>query len=178
MIAEKVWQKVNIEIEGGDKLHDRGAADPGRLTRFGIAQRYHPDIDIVNASEQDIRLYCNQVFWNKGMCDQYSEGKALVVYDTLFMDNGAGAVFIQKAIGAKPDGVIGGQTVARIRMTDLEALIRGVHKQRRAKYLKRNDAVEEANENGWMDRLENIAVSAMAFEYRAFPRTLSGTVGE
>jgi hypothetical protein len=58
--------KIVIGLEGGDSDNP---ADPGGYTRFGIAQRYHPDIDVRNMTiDQAKKIYLTK-YWIPAGCD-------------------------------------------------------------------------------------------------------------
>lgn len=180
MISGYAFQIVNVQIEGGGKVHDRGADDPGGVTNWGFAQRYNPDVDVRTLDEWGAKARAFLHYWEPMGCDQYSPGKALVVYDCAFQHGvPTAAIWLQQTVGAVCDGHVGANTVRAVRNTDVGDLILGMHRQRRIKYLSRNDRVEESNEGGWVDRLMRIAVEAMRFDLGGKgDRILSGAVGE
>lgn len=50
-------------LEGGDKL----VTDAGGLTKYGISQRWHPEVDIANLTRaQAIEIYRNEYWANSG----------------------------------------------------------------------------------------------------------------
>lgn len=161
----RVFHLVNGQIEGGGKVHDRGADDPGGVTNWGFAQRYNTDIDVRTLDEWGARSRAFARYWKPMGCEDYSEGKALVVYDCAFQHGTSTAKFwLQQSVGVKRDGVIGPVTVKAVQTMDIGDLIISLHRLRRIRYLGRNDHVEEVNEGGWIDRIMRIAVEAMRLD--------------
>lgn len=53
-----------LEREGGAKITEN-PKDPGGLTKYGISQRAHPDVDIRNLTEDKARAIYRADYWDK-----------------------------------------------------------------------------------------------------------------
>ena len=106
--------------EGGLSM-DR--ADPGnwtggavgkgilRGTKYGISAAAYPTLDIASLTLDQARAIYRVQYWDKLRCYLLPLPLALLVYDA-GVNNGVGnaAKFLQRAIGADADGLIGTQT--------------------------------------------------------------------
>ena len=105
-----------------DGAPHRDPSDPGGDTRYGIAQRWHPRLKVLElTSAQAIDVYRLE-YWLAGKCDRMPPPVALVHFDALV--NGipdppgrkgysAGHV-LQEALGVKADGAVGPRTLAAL----------------------------------------------------------------
>jgi lysozyme family protein len=158
---------VNVDLEGGSRMTD-DPLDPGGLTKWGFSQRANPDIDIANLDEAKARDLAFQRYWKPMMCDQFSPGVGLAVYDTAF-NHGVGAAtkMLQYAAGVRVDGSIGAITIRAVRMLDAGTLLIRLNERRMITYtIGTNAATLERFARGWMNRLIRITVEAMRLEAR------------
>lgn len=73
------WDSQGNVIETG--LND-DPHDPGGVTKFGIAQRWHPGVDVKNLTiAQAIAIYKTE-YWDKWKCDGLPDAWALFVFDS------------------------------------------------------------------------------------------------
>lgn len=89
--------------------------DPGGLTRWGISQNNHPDINVSNLTlEQATDIYKNE-YWKTCKCDVMPPMLAFVVFD-MAVNQGVGVAIrdLQKILGVKVDGIIGPETLTAI----------------------------------------------------------------
>lgn len=132
-------QTLEFECGGDPETHDgyvNDPADPGGETKYGIAKRYYPDLDIKGLTyEQARRLYYAE-YWQRFKCDLVPEPLRGTYFDMLVIPGpGAAGRLLQRAynslgIGAPltVDGVVGLKTltacidlpVDRLRMLRLE----------------------------------------------------------
>jgi len=77
------WQRAIdfvLAHEGG--YVPASANDPGGETNYGIAKRYHPELDIKKMSrDMAIEIY-NKEYWRTCRCEILSDDLALAVLDT------------------------------------------------------------------------------------------------
>jgi lysozyme family protein len=59
-----------------------GTKDPGGETNFGIAKRWHPNVDIAKLSLQGAMTIYWTDYWLKFQCDTMSDPWALFVFDS------------------------------------------------------------------------------------------------
>jgi len=62
MRFEEAFDKTVWGWEGGDKLHTV-PGDPGGTTRWGIAQRFHPEVDVRTMTEDEAKSFYYRKFW-------------------------------------------------------------------------------------------------------------------
>lgn len=101
-----------IEEEGGSKLVN-DPSDPGGLTKYGIASKYHPGVDIKGLTrDQAVGIYRKE-YWQASGCPKLPRGFALALFDNAVHHGVWGAtVALQSALGTTADGIIGLRTVA------------------------------------------------------------------
>jgi lysozyme family protein len=107
-----------IGNEGGYSFNP---ADPGGETMWGVtarvarAQGYAgpmKDLPIDTAKQ-----IAKKEYWDAYQCDQFDARVGFQVFDAAY-NGGHPAQWLQRAAGVTPDGVIGAQTVAKVRSSD------------------------------------------------------------
>ena len=114
-----------LKEEGGYVDHSQ---DPGGATNRGVTKRTWEEWvghevtkdDIKALTVEDVTPLYRKRFWNVCRCDDLPAGVDYVVFD-LAVNSGTGraAKFLQSAVGATPDGVIGPNTITIVRRTEL-----------------------------------------------------------
>lgn len=98
------------DIEGG---YSNDPQDPGGETNFGIAKRYHPDVDIRNLTKEAAKAIYFKEYWEKYHCALLSETFAPIFMDSLVNPGpGFATKSLQTLCGLTPDGIIGAKTKA------------------------------------------------------------------
>ena len=69
-----------IGLEGGDRVTDY-AWDPGGLTKYGICQRSHPNVDIRNLTLAGAEQIYADEYWGPAGCEAQPEPVALNLFD-------------------------------------------------------------------------------------------------
>lgn len=109
--------------EGG---YTPGVGDPGGETKFGIAKRFHPNVDIKNLTrDQAIEIY-RADFWNKGGFDSYPDGVGFQTLDAA-VNHGIPEAnkLLQQAVGVTADGEVGPVTQTAVKaMSETDILFR------------------------------------------------------
>ena len=110
--------------EGGLSLdrNDRGNWTSGKIgvgslngTKYGISAMAYPHLDIRNLTLQDAKDIYRRDYWNKCRCDDLPIGIDYLVFDAAVNHgNSRSAKFLQTAVGAVADGIIGEKTVAKV----------------------------------------------------------------
>lgn len=113
-----------IAHEGGytDDPRDRGnwtTGIPGRGelrgTKFGIAAHAYPTLDIKNLTLEDARRIYKRDYWDRVRCDELPPSLRAPMFDIAVNSGVGGAVrMLQRAVGARDDGVFGPATMAAI----------------------------------------------------------------
>lgn len=94
-----------INIEGG---YVNNPADPGGETKYGIAKRFHPGVDIANLTVAQARTIMIREYWAPCRCDLLSNPIAFFVFDTAVNDGvSIAAMLLQECVGVRVDHIIG-----------------------------------------------------------------------
>ena len=131
--------------EGGWSNHP---SDPGGLTRYGITLKLLKGLridfngdgvidgkDLAAMTESQAAMIYRRRFWDKARCDQLPRGLDLAVFDSAVNQGPARAVkFLQKAVGAKADGLIGPKTLAAVARKPASAVLTDVMARRAVHY--------------------------------------------
>lgn len=117
-----------IGHEGGftDNRNDRGNWTSGVIgqgqlkgTKYGIAAMSYPDLDIKNLTLQQAKAIYKRDYWDKVGGDQLPPKVAFNVFDGAINSGiGRSARWLQMAVGAKPDGMIGPMTLRAVKAQD------------------------------------------------------------
>jgi lysozyme family protein len=119
------WEKAiqfTLSREGG-YVHDPD--DPGGETNFGIAKRYHPDVDIKNLTIEQAREIYKREYWDAIGLDAMPEMIAVAVFDTAvnigkfkavqMLQESCNSYNIDEKLNLNLDGVIGPKTIHVVR---------------------------------------------------------------
>lgn len=151
--------KLILEHEGGYVDHPK---DPGGATNMGITLKTLEawlgrevtkqevkdlDLDVVKAIYKDR-------YWNKIKGDDLPSGVDLMVFD-FAVNSGThrAAKFLQRAVGAQSDGLIGPKTLKKVSKQDPSELIKKLTIRRDKFY--RSLSTFDTFGTGWMRRLES-----------------------
>jgi len=150
-----------VLAEEGPPTND--PADPGGYTLYGIAQRYHPQIDVRSLTLEKARAIYRSDYWDAVQAEQLPRVLALVTFDAAVQHSPTEAVkLLQAALRVEDDGVLGPVTLAAARAARAEAVPRALglrarryHQQvelypYKAKWL-----------NGWLIRLFELQAWAL-----------------
>lgn len=80
----KLFDRVldfTLKWEGGDKLHNV-SGDPGGWTKYGIAQKYHPAVDVPNLTLEQAKEIYRRWYWNPSGCESLYGALAAAVFDS------------------------------------------------------------------------------------------------
>lgn len=100
-----------LRLEGG---YVDDPADPGGETKFGISKRAYPGLDIGALTEADAAAIYRRDFWDALRCDTLPPALAVCLFDAAVNQGRNAAIrLLQRAVGAKEDGVLGPDTLAR-----------------------------------------------------------------
>lgn len=104
MDFDKAFEIV-VGLEGG---YVNDPKDPGGETKYGIAKRYHPNIDIANLSLSQAKSIYLVEYWNIARCDDVADGLKLIQFDTAVNMSPEDAItLLQRALKIKDDGKFG-----------------------------------------------------------------------
>lgn len=147
---------VVLGHEGGESVHPD---DRGGPTKFGIAQRWHPDVDVRSLTrERAIEIYWERYWQGRGY-ERLPEAVAIKVFD-LAVNVGRllAGICLQRALracGARvvEDGVIGPKTAAAAANVDPAALLAAVRSEAAGEYRRMASITgQRVFEAGWLNR--------------------------
>jgi lysozyme family protein len=120
--------EIVIGHEGG---YSNNSADPGGETKYGISRRSYPNINLGALTLDQAKAIYQVDYWNKAGCDLCDPGLGLIVFDAA-VNNGVGQAvrWLQAAVGAGADGVIGPATRAAIQKADPQQALVALHAAR------------------------------------------------
>ncbi len=107
-------------------------ADPGGATNLGCTKAVweewcgHPvDVQAIkDLTPEDVAPLYREKYWHKVRGDDLPAGIDYCVFDTAINSGpGRAAKFLQEAVGATPDGIIGLRTLAAVREADPRQVI-------------------------------------------------------
>lgn len=123
---------ILLKHEGGFSDHP---ADPGGKTRFGITEAVAREVGYRGDMRElplDLakRIYKDR-YWDAVRAEELPEAVRYAVFDAA-VNSGPrqAALWLQRAVGVKDDGIIGPQTLAAVRAADPERLLRRMLAQR------------------------------------------------
>lgn len=146
-------------FEGGSVLvHDDGGA-----TRYGIAQRFNPDLDVEHLTREAAVERYRERYYDALRCGEMTPGVGFLVFDMAVNTGPVRAVdMLQAELRVEQDGVVGPDTLDASRRAPVLELIAGLTQRRVLWY------VEECQRrpykrkwlNGWLRRAHRGAVYA------------------
>lgn len=117
---------VLLKHEGGFSDH---AADPGGKTRFGITEAVAREVGYRGDMRElplglAKRIYKDR-YWDAVRAEELPAAVRYAVFDAAVNSGPRQAIlWLQRAVGAKDDGIIGPQTMTLVRAADPERLLR------------------------------------------------------
>ena len=115
-LSDRVFAKATAFVidvlEGGE----RPVTDSGGLTRYGIAQRSHPSVDVAKITRADAVAIYRRDYWATLKADLLPPALALLLFAAAVNAGNYHAVrILQRAVGVTQDGVVGQQTLLAVR---------------------------------------------------------------
>lgn len=161
--------ELTMGIEGGftDDPRDPGNWTGGKRnkgtlkgTKFGISAASYPHLDIKNLTLQDAKNIYKADYWDAVRGDEMPKGLDFILWD-IAVNHGPhdAKVWLQAAIGAASDGIIGPRTMKRLATKNVEDVIKEVCALRANNYA-RLKAVSVYGK-GWYRRLTSTLVDAI-----------------
>jgi lysozyme family protein len=129
--------------------------DAGGETKFGIAKRANPTVDIAKLTwEGALAIYYSH-YWLKGKCDRLYPNVAVLHFDgCVNFGVGQAAKFLQRAVSVQVDGAIGELTIDAARMLNQITVCNTICDQRDTYYkqIVFNKPAQGRFLNGWLRR--------------------------
>lgn len=117
------WDENTSGVKDGTNLRACGyvndPSDAGGETKFGIAKNANPTVNIRGLKWEDAKAIYFDKYWLAGGCDGLSSRLAALHFDGC-VNHGIkrAGIFLQRAVGATPDGFVGPGTIAKSKMVD------------------------------------------------------------
>lgn len=90
--------------------------DPGGRTKYGISQRSYPDLDIKNLTLREARRIYYEDYWQAVRADNLPGWLRFDVFDGAVNSGPKQSIkWLQFAVGAAQDGIIGNETLSKAR---------------------------------------------------------------
>jgi len=146
-----------IRDDSGWTPHDPD--DPGGRTRWGVASRWHPNVDLDSLTRSGAEDFYRREFWVPLRGDDLPEPLGLVMLDWAVPHGVRTATrALQGVLGVYADGRIGQQTLAAVRARDPKSLARQLIATRKRAIQQIHSGKYEA---GWLARLVDVALAAL-----------------
>jgi lysozyme family protein len=141
--------------------------DAGGETKFGIAANLNPDLDITNLTWEQAKGVYYERYWLEGRCHELPPRVAVLHFDGC-INHGVkrAGVFLQRAAGVTPDGVIGKLTLQRVNSLDDRTLCERICDQRAQFYrtIVANRPSQAKFLRGWLRRIDEMRAFALNLE--------------
>jgi lysozyme family protein len=120
IIMQKEILKTIDEYEGG---LTNDVADKGGETKYGIAKKYYPDVDIASLTKDQAVAIYGKDYWTPLRLDEVKSLRIRWKVFDLGVNCGIGtsAKFLQRAVQVPDDGIIGTVTLQRLNNWTLPA---------------------------------------------------------
>jgi len=168
-----VAYKFVRSVEGGysNRPNDRGGeTNYGIATKGGLAEAKRRGIipnnyTVKDLTEQDVKRIYREIYWDGIKGDKIAQidpKLAIALFDFYINAGGNAVKELQKIIGAKPDGVVGNETLAKLReyvdQYGSEKLINEFLKARENYYREIANKKPDQREflSGWLNRIERL----------------------
>jgi lysozyme family protein len=137
--------------------------DAGGLTKYGIDQRSHPDVDIENLTVEKAAEIYRKEYWEKHHCDKLDWPLSLAIFDiAVNMGGGMAIKLLQRVCQTVDDGAWGKNTQAavtaacKVRGPETVALQVCVLRDQFYNNLAESKPHLAKFKNGWLNRVEDL----------------------
>tara|TARA_R110002126_G_scaffold187597_1_gene336246 strand:+ start:71 stop:595 length:525 start_codon:yes stop_codon:yes gene_type:complete len=123
----------SVGNEGGftNDRRDRGNWTSGKIgvgklngTKQGVSAMTYPNLDIINLTDDEIKEIYYRDWWLKLGMDKFRPAISYQMFDAAINHGMSRATkLLQKAVGATADGVIGPNTMGKVKDTELNDLL-------------------------------------------------------
>ena len=134
-------------------------SDRGGETKYGIAQKPNPDVNVKQLDLQSAEDIYYDRYWLRGDCDKLPHQIAVIHFDSCVNHGVVRAKkMLQQAVNAQPDGQIGPKTLQAITSTDPVEVIQSICDIRTNFYksIVVRDPSQKIFLNGWMNRINEV----------------------
>lgn len=156
-------------------------ADAGGYTKYGIAQKSHPNVIVKNLTLEGAKAIYQKEYWFACRCNELPRNVGLYVMDYAVNSGVATACkALQKCVNLlvsgksnEPliiDGKIGPKTIEAVNKVNPDALMAALHAQRSTFFINitKKNASQRVFLNGWMNRLAKLNMYAHGIPIKQF----------
>lgn len=153
-----------IKSEGGyvNDPHDRGGETNLGVTKkawSAFLKREIQDGEMAALTKEQVEPFYKLEYWDKVKADQLPDGVDYLVFDfAVNAGPGRAAKFLQKAVGANPDGAIGPATLAAVAAKNPLEVIERFSTVKSEFYhgIVEGDATQQRFLQGWLNRVASV----------------------
>lgn len=156
-MSREIFDKAidfTLQWEGG-YVWDKD--DSGGETKFGVAKRYHKDLDIINLTLEQAKEIYYRDYWLPASCDDFGQSAAICLFDASVNCGLHRAVqFLQRAINVLDDGILGSKTIkATESLSDVHIALSIIEQRKKYYCLKvTENPVKSKFLKGWINRCD------------------------
>lgn len=145
------WFEWLMKWEG--EVYENDPDDAGGETKYGIDKRSHPELDIRNLTREQAKDIYRREYWGRVKADELPYPVGEVVAD-IAVNNGPvrAAKWLQEAIGAAPDGIIGPRTLVAANRLPAQSLALALIHRREIFYRSIARGNQAKFLRGWLNR--------------------------
>lgn len=156
-------------------------ADAGGYTKYGIAQKSHPNIIVKNLTLDGAKAIYQKEYWLACRCNEMPRNVGLYVMDFAVNSGTATAAkalqrcvnFLTSGKNDAPlvvDGKIGQKTIEAVQKVDPNALTAALHAHRSTFFINlvKKNSTQRVFLNGWMNRLAKLNLYANGVPVKLF----------
>jgi lysozyme family protein len=143
--------------EGGGRLVN-SSSDKGGVTRWGIASASHPDVDIINLTQEQATDIYYKEYWTPMKVESLSDPNLILnVFDHGITSGPQTSIkLLQRLVQTTPDGGIGPITIESVSSFDGD-IVDEFKKRRKLFYITivQRDESQRPNLAGWLRRVDH-----------------------
>lgn len=148
------FDRAFIIILGEEGGFSDDPRDPGGVTKYGIAKKFYPDLDIPNLTKDDAKAIYFRDYWNPVRAGELPWPLCLYVFDCAVNQGVPTAIrLLQQSLGVDVDGNFGPVTM-RAASTATSRMHARFMATRARRYV--NTANFDIYGTGWFTRLFNV----------------------
>lgn len=134
---------------------ERNPKDPGGVTKYGIDQRDHPNINVAALTKHQATEIYRHDIWEKCNCERLKIPWDLAVFDSCVNPGFKSIKLLQQVVGTTIDGHIGPVTIAKVNSASLDQLFEFLD-LREAYYRGLPAGLKTEFLHGWLNRLGDL----------------------
>jgi len=114
-------------------------------------------------TKDTVKPFYKQMYWDKLRCDDLPNGVDYAVFDFgVNAGTGRSAKFLQRAVGAVPDGAIGPATLGKVNSMDSADILQSFSDQKEDFYqaIVEHNPIQQKFLKGWLNRVAHVNTAA------------------